>query len=450
MVGIWAAVLLGAVNIRVFHNDNIPNVLLPVSVLRDRDLELSEFTAVLEREPEGERYWAVHSSSGTFSKYPIWTGVLAAPLLAPVAAWYGQTTNEYLWLACGRLVALACSAAFTGILACTLRRRMSGCWAILLSFCAVFGTALWHHLGSHLTNQVLPSVCLAAILALLLRGRMNAPTALGVGLLAGLAVAARLPVIFAAGMPLGVFVTRRCWRRLIPWVALGGLAFPLLTLWYNTAAFGHPLRTGYSFYQQDAFSGDLLPGAAGLLISPACGLLFYSPFLLAGLWAGWMCVRAPAGRDHDLGRWILAGVIGQWLLFARWWCWNGALTFGCRMMIETVPLLVVLMAITWQHRAGTAAGRRFLWISGAMAVLHHGIGTVAYDAVAPDNPLKPDWDWTADFIVLYVQRFGLAECAGDLLRCGGLFAAVLGIGGYLASRFFVPGESESEAVALST
>ena len=34
LVGVWVALLLGAVNIRVFHNDNIPNVLVPLSLLR--------------------------------------------------------------------------------------------------------------------------------------------------------------------------------------------------------------------------------------------------------------------------------------------------------------------------------------------------------------------------------------------------------------------------------
>ncbi len=49
----WMALLLGAVNIRVFHNDNIPNVLVPVSLASQGNFELSEFTIVLERDGAG-------------------------------------------------------------------------------------------------------------------------------------------------------------------------------------------------------------------------------------------------------------------------------------------------------------------------------------------------------------------------------------------------------------
>ncbi len=99
LVGVWVALLLGAVNIRVFHNDNIPNVLVPVSLARQGNFELSEFATVLEREPEGERYWAVRNDNGLYSKYPIWTGLLVAPLFAPLVAWDARLDNDYFWLA---------------------------------------------------------------------------------------------------------------------------------------------------------------------------------------------------------------------------------------------------------------------------------------------------------------------------------------------------------------
>ncbi len=439
LIGTWVALLLGAVNIRVFHNDNIPNVLLPVSLVREGNFELSEFAPVLEREPEGERYWTVHSAKGMFSKYPIWTGVVVAPLFAPLAFWDAQLTNDYFWLGCGRLAALLLSAVFAGVLAAAFRQLMPGRWAVFMTFCVVFGSALWHHLGSHLTNQVLPNVCVVLVLLLLLESRMTPLRAMLVGLLAGLCVASRLPAAFVAAAPLGIFLTRRCWRRFVPLVALGGMVFPVLTLLYNASAFGGPFTTGYSFYTRAAFTANALEGAAGLLVSPTCGLLFYSPFLIVGVWVGIGCLRRRMQSDVDgLGGWIFLGVVGQWLLFSRWWCWNGALTFGSRMLVETVAPLALLIGLGWPALKGRTTTKRVLLWTGIIAVAHHLLGTLTYNSVSPNNPLKSDWRIGEDFIALYVHQFGLAELLLNTAGYAVLLAGLFVLGGYLVSRFFLP------------
>ncbi len=449
LVGVWVALLLGAVNIRVFHNDNIPNVLVPVSLARQGNFELSEFTAVLEREPEGERYWAVRSDNGLYSKYPIWTGLLVTPLFAPLVAWDARLDNDYFWLAYGRIVALLLSAVFAGALAAAFREFMPGRWSVFLTFCVVLGSALWHHLGSHLTNQVVPSVCIALMLLVLVRPAMSARWAFVAGLLAGLCAASRLPAVFVAGLPLGVFLTRRAWRRFVPFVVVGGLVFPVLTLFYNTLAFGGPLTTGYSHYAKDAFTANMFEGAVGLLISPACGLLFYSPFLLVGVWIGLQCLRRKTvTAQNDLAVWVFLGVVGHWLLFSKWWCWNGALTFGSRMMIETVPLLAVLIMLGWPMVERRPGLKKFLLWSGIVAIAHHLVGTFTYNAISPFNPLKPDWHIADDFIALYVREFGLAALVRNTALYGGLLAGVLAVGGYYVSRFFLPDEQPTQCGEL--
>lgn len=435
VVGVWAALLLGAVNVRVFMNDNIPNVLIPISVLREGNVELSEFEQVLEKEPAGERYWAARSEKGLYPKYPIWTGVITAPLFIPFALPRAGQVDEYALLAYGRLMALALAAVFAGVLANTLRRFMSGRWAIFLTFSVIFGSALWHHLGSHLTNQVLPNVCIVVMLSLLVRTEMTRGRALVAGLLAGLAAASRLPVVFVAGLPLGVFLTRSAWQRFIPFVAAGGLIFPVLTLCYQWAAFGGPLKTGYAFSGYDVFTARLLEGAAGLLISPTCGLFVYSPFLVLGVWFGIRSLRGRLTEDQGrLGAWILLGCVGQWLLFAKWWCWHGALSFGCRMLAETVAPVAILIGLGWPSLLGRS-GKMVLLAGGAFAVVHHLIGTRAYDVVSRDNILKSGWDWFADFIALYIERSGVGEALAACSLQAALFLFILCLGGYLASRF---------------
>lgn len=444
LVGAWAALMLAAVNIRVPINDNIPNVLIPVSLLREGNSELSEFIPILQRETEGERYWAVRGENGLYSKYPIWTGVVAAPLFAPLVWCGAQVTNEDLWLRVGRVVAWILSGIFTGVLANIFRRSMPSRWAITLAFFVVFGSAIWHHLASHLTNQSVPLVCIALLLWLLTRRHMDHRKALAAGILSGLCVAARLPTVFVACLPLGIFLTHREWRRFIPCVTLGGLVFPSLTLIYNAIAFGSPLTTGYSFEAGQEFAAPLFEGLAGLLVSPTCGLLFYSPFLILGAWA---CAAVLRGEDTPYQRslivWVALSVVGQWLLLSRWYAWNGGLSYGSRMMVETVPGLALLIAAGWPALSRRPALKKLFLIAGVLAVGIHLAGTVTYDAIAATNPLKANWNFGADFLALYVNRFGPAKLATGLALAGVVLTGVFLAAGYCASRFLVRRDTPS-------
>ena len=524
-VGVWVALLSAVVNIRSISNDNVPNVLIPVSLLREGNLDLSEFQAVVDGYKSTRCYWAVPTKRGLYSRYPIWAGVASTPIFAPFVAFATDgppatararleaspetrddphpVLTEAQCLRIGRLSALIYCGIFAGALAVTARRFMPGRWAALLTVFAVLGTTLWHQLGSNLSNQTLPILCVMLVLAIVARPEMTRGRALAAGLLAGLAISARLPVVLMAAAPLGVFLSRVSWRRHLPFVLTGGAIFPILTLVYNAYAFGHPLSTGYGAEGHEWFDAPMWEGALGLLFSPTCGLLIYSPFLVLGLIAAYQCVRGRvAGETGELGRWIVLGVIGQWLLFSKWWAWNGALTYGgARMLAETIPGLMMLIAVAWPvvmrrdireednqsrdrrywYRLGATGGltaradtgsklpvapanqtvpvpagaripsrtltveKHWLIIAGVFAILLYLVGTVAYDAIAPSNPTKLNWDLRGDFIALYLRRFGLVPLLGATLKQGAMLAGTFLLGGYLVGRFLDPGRGASSA-----
>ncbi len=436
VVGLWVAMLAAAVNIRTVSNDNFANVLIPVSLVREGNLDLDEFGDIIDGYTDTVAYWAVPTEDGIYSRYPIWAGVAAAPVFAPFAMLDMEAADEAFWLRVGRLAAMIACALFAGLVACTLRRFMPGSWAALLTMAAVMGTTVLHLLGSNLSNQTVALVCVAGLLALLTSPRMNHRRALAAGLLAGLSVASRLPVVFVALCPLGVFLSRSRWRRYLSSAALGVAVFPVLTAWYHTVVFGGPLATGYGAEPGEGFGGALLDGLAGLAVSPTCGLFVYSPFLLLGVAGAYRCFRqraaemSPVSCQWGLGRWVVLGIVGQWLLFSKWWAWSGALTYGgARMLAECVPGLVLLIGLSWR-----ADLRRSLLVTAAFSVFVYLVGTVTYDVVAPMNVEKPPWDIREGLVAFYLDRFGFSSLLLATLRQGALLVGVFVVGGYMAGR----------------
>jgi len=438
VIGFWVVLLMVLVNVRTFNlRDNMQNVLIPVSILREGNVELSEFKGLLQQQADdyGQDASFVETARGVYPKYPIWSGVIATPFFIPFA-WNDSLLLHWMfWLRTGYLSALVLCGVLAGSLAVRLRSYMQNRWAVALTFFAIFGTGLWHHIGSQLANQTLPVLCITFVLFFTSAKKMNSRKALFVGLLAGLGASARLSVIFTAFLPLGIFISKSNWRRFIPWVFCGGVIFPTLTLVYNALAFGHPIATGYSFYPYDKFSAPFVNGFIGLAISPTCGLFIYSPFLIFGAWKGASCLFRKSKNAEDAhGRWIILGAIGQWILLSKWWAWNGGFTYGSRMMIETVPGLTLLIAYHWPYISARTPLKKWLLILGIISVLWYFIGCVTFDSVAQLRLWKNSWDPRADFIFLFIDHFGWNSFFLRTVKLGTLFLTTFLLGGYVGIR----------------
>ncbi|PWT75486.1 MAG: hypothetical protein C5B60_05265 [Chloroflexi bacterium] len=151
-------------------------------------------------------------------------------------------------------------------------------------------------------------------------------------------------------------VPRRLWlRRLIALLA-PIIAAGILALLINILRFGSPLATGYAPGDRP-FSGPVLDGLWGLLMSPRAGILFYDPLMFAGLLALPLLLRRqPLEALFPLG---LFG--GSLLFYAAYHSWSGGSAWGPRYLVPALPyLLFPLLALGCFGPAAASSAPTFL------------------------------------------------------------------------------------------
>ena len=133
----------------------------------------------------------------------------------------------------------------------------------------------------------------------------------------------------------------------------------LVTVAYNLHRFHDPLQFGYQPPADPGFTTPLLEGARGLLFSPEKSIVLFAPaivlvpFALIALWR----------RDRPTAALLLALFVAVFGLAATWWSWQGGWSWGPRLLIPGVALLLVALG-PW-----IGAARARLRLAGALFAL---------------------------------------------------------------------------------
>jgi hypothetical protein len=304
-----------------------------------------------------------------------------------------------------KISAAAIGAASAALLFLLLRRQLSAPRALLLTAGYALGTGTWaissQALWQHGTAELLLTLGLLAVT------REPEPRTIGTGLVSGLLIANRPPDVFLAGALLAFVVWRRRRQALPAFLAACLVLLPLLiynihffhSVWggYGAIGLGHP---GHPFYAH-----SLVAGVAGLLISPAKGLLIFSPFLF-------FLFVAPQRNDVQptervLALCLAAGVALQLLFYART-DWRAGGCYGNRFLLDALPALLWLLSLVVRRRHTSLAALAGLI---AVSVAIQGIGAFCYPRGHSDDLFYPKtlprrviapavWSWRdAPFLV---------------------------------------------------
>jgi hypothetical protein len=323
-----------------------------------------------------------HDGMTYYSKYG-----LALPLLSIVPVLLAQPIGAIT----GRVDLIEAAAAATlmpliaGALAGALYRlgRRLGAppgAAGLVAAGTVLGTYLLPY-GRDFFTEPLVALGLVVMVERALAGReRQAAAALALAILARPQSAVFTPLL------IGYLVLRgggiAAVARTLPPLALVAAA----TVAYNLYRFRDPLQFGYTPPADPGFTTPLLEGARGLLLSPEKSVVLFAPaivlvpFALVALWR-----RQPA-----VAALLLAVFATTFVLAATWWSWQGGWSWGPRLLIPGVALVLVSLG-PWiganRRRRRTAAALFALGFTLSFsAVLAPAGAQLAHRAPGTDGP----------------------------------------------------------------
>jgi len=350
-----AALLLGLVCLLVYNanlrligaGDTYPARFLPFGIWRYGTVTLDPIVdATAQGHPHP--YWIVHTREGhAVSLYPVALPVLIVPLYAPAVAYlqlrgWDEDRLDRVAMMMEKLTASLLASASAVLFYLLLRRRARPRDALLLSAAFAFGTDTWVISSQSLWQHGLAELLLVAVL-LILTGPCTPYRALAAGFLCALIAANRPPdAVIAAALGLYSLLWARRSIARISLLAAGAAAPVALMLLYNLSVTG-ALAGGYGVASVASplfFQREILPGVAGLLVSPARGLFVFSPFLL---FLPAFLPRVLRDRDtRPLNLLLMGAAVLQILIYAKT-DWRGGFSWGPRFLTDLVPLLVWML-----------------------------------------------------------------------------------------------------------
>ena len=405
-----APILLGLICFLVYNanlrqigaGDTLPARYLPLILWHDHTLALDANTrlvahghSLITDQPgtvgaeskitsfEPAAYWIAQTPHHQLaSLYPVVTPLLVAPLYLPPVIWLNAHGWEQPQIDRVAELMEKISASFLASIASVLMflvlRRENTRWSLPLALAFAFGTNTWmissQALWQHGTGELMIA------LALLLAVARASPTRTALlGAVCVFMAGNRPPDALIAGAIILFVVWSR--RRSALWL-LAGAAVPLAALlYYNLHFIGH-VAGGYALARVpvNKFFHLSWSGLAGLLISPARGLLIFTPFLVF-LPVGLMQrLRTPGSRALAVA--LIFAVAAQFLLYSQA-DWRGGVSWGPRWLTDPLPILVWMVApapLILRSRA-----RALLILAMAASVVVQAIGAFWYTKASDER-----------------------------------------------------------------
>ncbi len=404
LIGVVCFVIYNANGRAITAGDTYPARYLPFAIVNDHTIFLDPVAKVAAQGRGDGAFWMLRRPDGhILSLYPVAVPVLVSPLYIPAAAWlrmrgWTEANLDHVARIMEKLSASLLASLSASLLYLLLLRRARPPVALFLTAAYAFGTTTWV-----ISSQALWQHGLAALLVvgalLALTKAPTAPRAIAAGLLCGLIAANRPPdAILAAALGAYALFWAGGRRYRLLFVAAGALPAAAVLL-YNLGAAGN-LLGGYGLIGRARFfSHELLPGIAGLLVSPTRGLLIFSPFLLFLALAGRFMPRNREERLLTLA--MLAAIALQIVVYAKA-DWRGGLSWGPRYMTDVLPFFIWMLAPVVSSLSGIA--RIGFLVTTAWSILIAAIGAFCYtppidlpifaaDRGAEYHDMRGAWQW---------------------------------------------------------
>ena len=296
---------------------------------------------VLHGDVDLSRYGELPAIPGQFAKrggqilsvYGVGISIVAAPIYFVLV--HLGASEHLLQGAVGALYAAAAAVVFHTV----VRRIAPPALAAAATIVFAFGTTMWTvaSMGLFLQGPVVFFECLA--LAGLFSRKPSGVTLAGFAM--GMATFIRPTAVIPLAI-IGIFYLTQG-RRSVTSYALAALVPVLAVVAQNQLLWGSWLTGGYS-YQPYGFHASMPHALWGLTFGLWRGLFVYSPILLLALIGVMLAWRDRRGTFESRLIFLAVSSAATILFYSKWTIWWGGLNqFGYRLLLETMPFLMILV-----------------------------------------------------------------------------------------------------------
>ncbi len=319
-------------------SDSRWSILTTLSIIREHNTDLNEYQILLR----DNKY---HDTQTIGDKVYSLSPAAVALTAVPFVLIYNQVTDVRAITArdiptgIEHVVAIfyvALAAVFIYLIA----QRLIGkeAYALLAVFVFAFCTSAWSTASLALFMHGPSILMLSIALYLLLRADDRPALAQFVALPLAFSYVLRPTNAIPLAL-LSIYVAMQ-YRKFMLRYLLWGLLIAVPFIAYNFKVYGSPLSTYY--HESEFFStSHLLEGLAGTLVSPARGLLIYSPILLFSFVGFYLKIR-----DKSFGRldyFLAAVIVFHWLTISSFNPWWGGHSYGPRYFTDMIPFFIYFM-----------------------------------------------------------------------------------------------------------
>jgi hypothetical protein len=283
-----------------------------------------------------------------FGKYGLGLSIVEqVPLLlvTPVEKIFGEGRSNVLFPMMN-MILTALTAVLVALCLQDLGFRSGTRWWAALGF--AFATPAWPYV-SYDFSEPLQALCLVAAFWFVLHGTRSLTRSflwmVAAGFTLGFAVLTKeqlviLIPVYALYLWITLSGSGREKRRLFVWftlpIILWGGVIAALNLYRFTSIFA----SGYERVGSK-FTTPLLSGLYGLLLSPNKGIIFYAPLSILVPWSLWKLRKSnPRELAFFTGLFLI-----QIVLVAKWISWEGGASWGPRLLMPIIPLMVICAAM---------------------------------------------------------------------------------------------------------